>query len=206
MARGSWVPVELATIAAGLVALRFYRFPFLVAPVAVALWALSMDVAPWILGDPSPTWRLRRLVSVWFGLGTVVVAWAVDLRARGDFAFWLHLSGALAFWGGLTALDSDSEIARFVYCLINLGLIALGLFLQRRVYALFGGLGIALYLHHLAERVFADSLLYPFALSLIGLAAIGAGLLLHRHAAALQRALEGRLPSWLAALRPRHAR
>ncbi len=46
MARGSWVPVELATIAAGLVALRFYRFPFLVAPVAVALWAL-----PW-------TWRL----------------------------------------------------------------------------------------------------------------------------------------------------
>jgi hypothetical protein len=54
--------------------------------------------------------------------------------------------------------------------------------------------------------VFADSLLYPFALSLIGLAVIGAGLLLHRHATALQNVLEGRLPSWLAALRPRHAR
>jgi hypothetical protein len=206
MARGSWVPVELATIVAGLVGLRFYRFPFLVAPVAVALWALSMDVAPWILGDPSPDWRLRWLVSVGFGLGMVMVAWAVDLRSRGDLAFWLHLCGALAFWGGLTALDSESEIARFVYFLINIGLVGLGLFLQRRVYVLFGGLGIARYLHHLAERVFADSLLYPFVLSLIGLAAIGAGLLLHRHAAALERALQDRLPSWLAALRPPHAR
>jgi hypothetical protein len=206
MARGSWVPLELATIGAGLVALRCYRFPFLVAPVAVALWALSMDVAPWILGDPSPGWRLRRLVSVWFGLGTLIVAWAVDLRARGDFAFWLHLFGLLAFWGGLTALGSDSEIARFVYCLINIGLVGLGLFLQRRVYVLFGGLGIALYLHHLAERVFAASLFYPFALSMIGLAVIGAGLLLHRRAAALERALQDRLPSWLAAIRPPDAR
>jgi hypothetical protein len=205
-ARGSWAPVEIATIAAGLVALRFYRFPLLVAPVAVALWALSMDIAPWILGDPSPSWRLRKVVSVWFGVGTVIIGWAVDLRARGDFAFWLHLFGVLAFWGGTTALDSHSEIAKFIYCLINIGLVGLGLFLQRRAYALFGGLGIALYLHHLAERVFADSLLYPFALSLIGLAVIGAGLLLRRHSAALEQALHGRLPSWLAALRPRHAR
>ena len=204
--RSGWVPMELATILAGVVALRFYRFAFLVAPVAVALWALSMDVAPWILGEQTLTWDLRKLVSVWFGLGTVLVAWAVDLRARGDFAFWLHLFGLLAFWGGLTALDSDSEITRFVYCLINLGLVGLCLFLQRRAYALFGGLGIALYLHHLAERVFADSLLYPFALSLIGLAVIGAGLLLHRHATALERALQDRLPTWLAALRPPHAR
>ena len=59
---------------------------------------------------------------------------------------------------------------------------------------LFGGLGIAA-LHHLAERVFADSLLFPFALSLIGLAVIGAGLLLHRHATALERSLQDRLPN-----------
>ena len=92
MARGSGC-LELATIGAGLVALRSYRFPFLVAPVAVALWALSMDVAPWILGDPSPAGRCAGWSRVWFGLGTLIVAWAVDLRARGDFAFWLHLFG-----------------------------------------------------------------------------------------------------------------
>jgi hypothetical protein len=204
--RGGWVPMELATIAAGLTALRSYRFPFLLAPVAIALWLLAMDVTPWILGDPSPTWRLRKLVSLWFGLGMIIVAWTVDLRSRADFAFWLHLFGLLAFWGGLTAMDSDSELSRALYCLINVGLVALGLFLQRRVYALFGGLGVAGYLHHLAERVFRGSLLYPFALSIIGLAVIGAGLLLHRHGVALEQALQGRLPRALTALRPTHAR
>jgi hypothetical protein len=206
MARGGWVPMELATIVAGLIALRFYRFSFLIAPVAMALWLLSMDVAPWILGDPSPSWRLRRLVSVWFGLGTMIVAWTVDVRSRGDFAFWLHLFGLLAFWGGLTAMDSDSHLSKAFYCLINLGLIGLGLFLQRRAYALFGGLGVAVYLHDLAERVFGDSLLYPFALSMIGLAMIGAGLLLHRHGAALEQAIRSRLPRALTAFRPTHAR
>jgi hypothetical protein len=204
--RGGSVPLELATIAAGLVALRFYRFPFLIAPVAIALWLLSMDVAPWFLGDASPTWRLRRLVSLWFGLGMIVVAWTVDVRSRGGLAFWLHLFGLLAFWGGLTAMESDSELAKALYCLINVGLIGLGLFLQRRAYVLFGGLGVAIYLHHLAERVFQDSLLYPFALSMIGLALIGAGLLLHRHGAALERALQSRLPKSLTAFRPTHAR
>jgi hypothetical protein len=198
--------MELATIVAGLIALRFYRFPFLIAPVAMALWLLSMDVTPWILGDPSPSWRLRERVSVWFGLGMIIVAWTVDVRSRGDFAFWLHLFALLAFWGGLTAMESNSEISRAVYCLINVGLIGLGLFLQRRAYALFGGLGVAVYLHDLAERVFRDSLLYPIALSMIGLALIGAGLLLHRHGAALERALRSRLPRTLAAFRPTHAR
>ena len=205
-ARGGWVPMELATIVAGLIALRFYRFSFLIAPVAMALWLLSMDVAPWIFGDPSPSWQLRRLVSVWFGLGMIIVAWTVDVRSRGDLAFWLHLFALLAFWGGLTAMESISELSKAVYCLINVGLIGLGLFLQRRAYALFGGLGVAIYLHDLAERVFRDSLLYPFALSMIGLALIGAGLLLHRHGAALERALQNRLPRALTAFRPTHAR
>jgi hypothetical protein len=205
-ARGGLVPLELATIVAGLIALRFYRFPFLIAPIAMALWALSMDVAPWILGDPTPSWRLRQVVSVWFGLGMIIVAWTVDVRSRGDFAFWLHLFGMLAFWGGLTTMESDSELSRAVYCLINVGLIGLGLFLQRRVYLLFGGLGVAIYLHDLAERVFRDSLLYPFALSMIGLAIIGAGLILRRHGAALEQALQARLPKALAAFRPTHAR
>jgi hypothetical protein len=204
-ARGGWVPMELATIVAGLIALRFYRFPFLIAPIGMALWLLSMDVTSWFLGDPRPSWHLRKLVSVWFGLGMVVVAWMVDVRSRADFAFWLHLFALLAFWGGLTAMESNSHLSAAIYCLINVGLIGLGLFLQRRVHALFGGLGVAIYLHHLA-REFRDSLLYPLALSAIGLAVIGAGLLLHRHGPAIERSLRARLPKALAALRPTHAR
>jgi hypothetical protein len=204
--RASWLPMELATIAAALTALRFWRFPFLVAPLAFALWFMSMDLVPWVFGEGWDSWEQRKIVSLWFGLGMLVVAWVVDVRARGDFAFWLHLFGLMAFWGGLTLLESDSELARAGYCLINLGLIGLALFLERRAYAVFGAVGVGNYLHHLAYRVFADSLLYPFALSLIGLLIIGAGLLLYRRRAALEAALERRLPEAVQALRPAHAR
>ena len=60
-----------------------------------------------------------------------------------------------------------------MYCLINVALIGLSLFLMRRVYAVFGAHGRRpLYLGHLAAKVFADSLLFPFALSLIGVGII----------------------------------
>jgi hypothetical protein len=204
--KASWLPMELATIAAGVVALRFWRFPFLIAPIAFALWFMSMDLTPWVFGENWDSWEQRRIVSLWFGLAMLVVAWAVDVRARGDFAFWLHLFGLMAFWGGLTLLESQSELGKALYCLINLVLLLLALFLQRRAYAVFGALGIAAYLCHLAGQVFRDSLLYPFALSLIGVLVIGAGLWLHRREDAIERALRGSLPSGLRALRPAHAR
>ncbi len=204
--KASWLPMELATIAAGVVALHFWRFPFLIAPIAFALWFMSMDLTPWVFGEGWDSWDQRRIVSLWFGLAMLVVAWAVDVRARADFAFWLHLFGLLAFWGGLTLLDSQSELGKAFYCLINLVLLVLALFLQRRAYAVFGALGVAAYLCHLAGEVFRDSLLYPFALSLIGVLIIVAGLWLHRRQAALEQALAERLPPALEALRPAHAR
>jgi hypothetical protein len=33
-----------------------------------------------------------------------------------DFAFWCYLFGLMAFWGGLTAMESGSEPRRLVYC------------------------------------------------------------------------------------------
>lgn len=204
--KASWLPMEIAAIVAGCIALRFYRFPFLVAPIAVALWFMSMDLVPWIFGEDWGSWEQRKVVSLWLGLAMMVVAWIVDLRARGDFAFWLHLLGIAAFWGGLTMIDSDSELAKAFYCAINTVLLVLALFLQRRVYAVFGALGIAAYLSHLADDVFGDSLLYPFALSLIGLAIIGAGLLIYRRRGAMEAALGRTLPRALWSLRPAHAR
>jgi hypothetical protein len=79
-------------------------------------------------------------------------------------------------------------------------------FMGRRVYAVFGTLGIAFYLGHLADKVFKDSLLFPFALSLIGVAVIALGLYYHRNQAAIAAWMEARLPPALKALRPPHAR
>jgi hypothetical protein len=205
--KGSWLPMEIATVLAGIVALRFYRFPFIVAVIALALWFMSMDLTPWLFHDDDLAWSARKRVSMVFGLAVLSVAWIVDVKRepKQDLAFWLHLSGLLAFWGGLTLSDSSSELAKAFYCLINVGLILLSVFLMRRAYALFGALGVSLYLGYLAAEVFEDSLLFPFALSLIGVLVIAAGLVLHRHRGALSVWMAERLPKTLRKLRPPHA-
>ena len=76
----------------------------------------------------------------------------------------------------------------------------------RRVYAVFGTLGVAGYLGHLSYKVFEDSMMFPFALSLIGVGIIALGLLYHRNQAAIAAWVEANIPETLRKLRPAHAR
>lgn len=196
---GRWLMMELATLAAGAAVLWRWRLPFTVMPVAVTLWYLTMDLAPLLAGQPDVDWTLRKLVSLYAGLALIGLAFWVDLRSRRgpDFAFWLYLAGVLAFWGGLSLMRSDSEWSKLAYCGINLAMIAVGAVLSRRVFAVFGGLGVAGYLGYLAHGLFKDSLIFPFALTLLGLAVIGAGLWWQRHEQRLTVRLRARLPSAL---------
>ena len=108
-----------------MIALRFYPFPFIVVIAGVALWFMSMDLAPWIAGSDHADWEIRRRVSLWFGLGTLVIAWAVDWLRRGDFAFWLHLFGMLAFWGAVTSTSGGTTFDKALYCAMNVVLLFL---------------------------------------------------------------------------------
>ena len=204
----SWIYMDLGTVAAACVALRFYPFAFITAIMAVALWFLSMDLTPWIFHQQFFTWEMRCQVSAWFGLALMLVAWAVDLRrwVAGDIGFWLHLSGLAAFWGGLSVLDSDNQMSMALYCLLNIVLVLLSVFLMRRVYAVFGAIGIAGYLGDLADGIFADSLMFPFALSLIGIGFIVAGIFYLRHRHKIAQRLQAILPAAVQRLRPLHAR
>jgi hypothetical protein len=206
--KSSWLPLELGTIAASLVALVFFPFPFLVMPIAFALWFMSMDLTPWVAGAQSFTWDERAKVSMVFGALMLLAAWGVDLRRwrGGDYAFWLHLFGLMAFWGGLTEQHSGDEFGKAVYCAVNVALIFLSLYLMRRAYAVFGGIGVTLYLGYLADEVFKNSIMFPFALSAIGVLIIAAGLVFHRYGARISSALAKLLPPFLLQLRPAHAR
>jgi hypothetical protein len=200
--KGSFVFMELATIAAALLALWFYRFPFIVFIMAVALWFLSMDVVPWLTGRTSGNWDISLKVSIWFGLGILVAAVIVNLRQRGgDFAFWLYLFGVLTFWGAITWSPSGTALDKALYCALNVGFLIISAALSRRVFAVFGTIGIALYLGDLAGKIFADSMLFPFALSLIGVGIIALGLLYNRRQAAIGAWVEARLPEPVRRLR-----
>src|SRR5690606_2174342 len=124
---------------------------------------------------------------------------ASDPRDRQDFAFWLYLFGASVFWCGLRFRESDSELSKLGYALINVVLVVLGAASARRVFTVFGAIGVAGYVGYLSYEVFADSLLFPFVLTLLGLGFVALGIWWQRREARIHARLAGWLP---AALRP----
>lgn len=190
-----WFLMELATLAVATILLWRYRLPFLVMPVAVTLWYMGMDIVPFLF-DGDRSWELRKLVSMYFGLLFIGLAFWVDLRSRHaqDYAYWLYIFGVITFWGGLSLSSSDSELAKFGYFSINLAMIFVGAVLARRVFAVFGALGAAGYLGYLAHNVFRDSLLFPFALTAIGLGIIYLGILWQRNERTIGARLRALLP------------
>jgi hypothetical protein len=173
--KGGWVAMEVVTVIAGICAIRLVRFPFITFPIAFALWYLSMDLAPLFIGERSSFTDEREIVSLVFGGVLIWAAYFIDRRSNEDFAFWLYLFGLAAFWGGLSLLDVKSEAVKFLYCLINVGLLFLSVFLRRRVFAVFGSLGVFGYLGHLSYELFKDSLFFPFVLTFLGVLLIWFG-------------------------------
>ncbi len=190
-----WLYLELGTLAVGVVVAWRYRYPFLLMPIAVTLWYMSMDVAAMIMADQYD-FQFRAQFSMYFGMLMLLLAFWVDFRsaAKADYAFWLYIFGVLIFWGGMTAQESDSELSKFVYFCVNLCMIAVGVVLVRRVFVVFGALGACLYLGHLAWDVFEDSWLFPIVLTAIGLFIVYLGVLWQKHEKALTEKSRALLP------------
>lgn len=178
---GRWVWMELGTIAASLLALRFFPFPFLTAPLFFSAWFLSMDIAPFLFGKEL-SWEHKCWISLFFGLLLIGIAFITDRRNQKAFAFWSYLFGTLTFWGGLGCLVWDKgEIVLLIYALINFLLMCLSIVLRRVVLMVFGAIGLFAYLAHLTQNLFADSLLFPFILSFFGLTIIYLGILYQKN-------------------------
>lgn len=200
-----WLTLEFATLAAAVVMLRQYKLPFMVMPVAVTLWYISLDLCHLIMQTEGFDWQFTRDFSLVSGLFVCALAVWVDFRCRlatdaqdrQDFAFWLYLFGAVMFWAGLSLRHSDSEVSKAIYCLINLGLVFWGAAINRRVFTVLGGLGVAIYLGYLAGRVFQDSLAFTFVLSLLGLGVVALGVWWQRNEARLHERLARALPEAL---------
>jgi hypothetical protein len=184
---GSWIIIELATIASTFAALRKIKFSFLVMPAAIAIWFFSMDIAQIIFSSHQLSWETRSWVSVVVGMIFLVVGRILEKQSEGiDYQFWIYLAGLLSFWGGLTSLPSHGELGKLVYCVINLGLIAISLKLQRKTFAIFGAMGVFGYLGHLAWSVFKDSPLFPVALAFLGIMMIMATVVYQKNYIKLQ--------------------
>ena len=206
--KGSWLLMETATIAAGALAIWRRPFPFLTFPIAFALWFMSMDLTPMIFGKNEYSWDERKWISVMFGLAMLLAAYLWDLRThvRQDFAFWGYLFGLMAFWGGLSLMNSNNEVGKFIYFLINVILVVLSVLLRQRVFIVFGAVGVLGYLGHLSYTVFKDSLMFPVVLTIGGIGLIYLGVLYQRHRDAIGLYVHSQLPSGVRELIPPRAR
>lgn len=189
-----WVVLEVMTIGAALIAFTRVRHPFVLFPAGFAGWFMSMDLVR-VLGIGSSEGACA------IGFAMLAIAYAVDLRSTVDYAFWIHVFGMTSFWGGLSTMGSGDEFGKLIYALINGFLIVTGVFLHRRVFAVYGSFGVFYYLGHLSWTIFKDSFFFPIALTGLGIVFIAVGVRIDQ----LTRVLEGHLsalPAWLRALRP----
>lgn len=194
----NWIFMELGTLAVGAILIWCYRYPFMLMPIAVTLWYMSMDLTS-MIAQGSYSFELAAKVSMYFGIAMLVFAFWVDIRSRqsADYAFWLYLFAVITFWGGLTSLHSDNEFSKFIYLCINLLMILIGLGLNRKVFVVFGGLGVCIYVGYLAYQVFMDSYLFPVILTVIGMAVIVLGILWQKYEAKMTMVIRKRLPKAL---------
>jgi hypothetical protein len=155
---------------------------------------MSMDLTPLIYGEGYYEAEGYQWVSLVFGVAVLLGSFLVDRRTQEDYAFWGYLFGMFAFWGGLTMLEGGSELEWFFYGLINLGLVLLSVLLDRRVFIVFGSLGVFGYVGHLAWEIFEDSLIFPFVLSAVGLGIIGLGILYTRNKERVERGVLSIVP------------
>ncbi|MEC8080448.1 MAG: DUF2157 domain-containing protein [Pseudomonadota bacterium] len=190
-----WIYMEVATLVVGGLLAWKYKYPFMVMPIAVTLWYMSMDVVLMLAGDRS-AYELRALISMYVGLIMIILAFVVDLKAHkiADYAFWLYLFGVLTFWGGMSSQHSDDELSKFIYFSINLVMVGIGVLLMRRVFVVFGALGCCAYFGHLASSVFKDSWLFPMALVLIGLGIIALGVIWQKNEQNISMAARKKMP------------
>jgi hypothetical protein len=192
---GPWFPVQASAALASVLALRAFRIPFLVAPLAAAAWFAAQDAVPVVFGR-DPSWTQRALVSALSGLVILAAGLAVDRRTRGDLAFWLYLPGLLAFGGGLVTWTGASAATLVVFALLNAGLVLASLLLSRRGFAVAGALGLAAAAGRLADDLL-DPAALSFAMAALALALVGLGLLYHLQQARLAALLVARLPAAL---------
>ncbi len=201
-----WLTLEVGTIIAALIALYFIRFPFIMVPLLLALWFLTLDAVAILQGAEELSNRAYEWVSLLFGMGALITAYILDKRVYQDFAFWAYLIGLMATSGSLIGLMmvGTNEWLRLGYACINLLFLFLAILLNRQSFLVFGALGVFAYLCYLVYGVFHDSLLFPLVLSVLGVGVIYIGILYTKHQQTIQQALLWCLPEKIRKALPSH--
>jgi hypothetical protein len=198
---GLALSVELLTLAVALPTIYFVRSSVLSAVIYFILWSSSMTIAEIFahpaygsLGGLFSNYYLT--VSMVVGLGIIISAVVVDLKfgRTEDYSYWGYLFGVAAFWVSLSLFDSGSEFGKFLYFLINQGLMVASILLRRTVFLWAGAVGSIWYIGYVLYSFFSGSILFPIVLIILGLAVIICGIKYRRHQPVIEAYFAAFLP------------
>ena len=197
---GPAFPSAAVAVVAAIVALRAFRAPILSAVVVGAVWFLVMLAAPLVFGA-GPSWSQRALLSALLGVVVLGAGVALDGRTRRDHAGWLYLSGLVAFCGAFATVRLESTLALALEAAVDAALVFAAVALRRKVFAIFGALGLASVLGQILA-VSVDDAFLPLAFGAVGVAAAAGAFGYLRLAPALEVAAAALLPDGLRRLLP----
>ena len=197
--------IAAATLLAGLGAIKLRPFAFMAVPPILGFTACWMLVVE-ILNGGDAGERVMSPQLMLAGFFVMTVGFVVDRRTKEDFAFWLYGLGLAHFWFGMigqlfSGPGEAGELAWGIFAFVNLLLFDVSILLQRKVFMVGGAVGIMAYLGHLGFETFEDVLLFPFALTFVGLAIMGAAVLYRKNEEKLEQLVMNALPegfkAWL---------
>jgi hypothetical protein len=189
--------IELGAIIASVLALRYYKFPFLVFPLASSLWWLVIHY--FLLNfDNKINSTDEKIVSCIIGLITLIISYFVDRKYKEfDFAFWGYLVGIISIWGVLI-----SDFLEFYYLVLNIFFMIISIYLRRKVFFAFGVIGAFGQLAHSFYVIFKGSFMLPLAVAIIGFLIIFLGIKYQRNRQKIEAFVENLFPRFLLKWRP----
>ena len=191
-----WLPVDLATILAALVALRQVRFGVLALPIAVAVSAAAVHGLSLVL-VPDLANQLAPALTMLLAVVLLSIGYAADRRAGfdEDYAAWFYAAGLV--WTAtsiLTFFGRSAGIAAHSMLFVSVLFAIAALKLRRKLFLVAATLGFLGYLGYLTFDVFKKTLGYPVLLATSGLVIILLAVWFQRRFPEFQQRMETRAP------------
>ncbi|MBA4072905.1 MAG: hypothetical protein C0497_13855 [Gemmatimonas sp.] len=171
--QGQPLAIELAAVAAVLLAMRTMAFaPFMIPIAVVGVTLPERLLREWAPGPgidgAGMGWRWVMVASV-----LAAAAYLIDRRQRGeDYGYWLWISVAVATWWGCMMLFQFDRSLRWFLAPASLLVITASVILRRRVLLVVGLFGVFGFLAWLAFDVFKLTTAFPLVLATIGISII----------------------------------
>ncbi|HET7373319.1 MAG TPA: monovalent cation/H(+) antiporter subunit G [Gemmatimonadaceae bacterium] len=169
-----WLPIDLTTILAALIALRRVRYGVLALPLAIATAAIGIHGISLVF-DLDVANELGPRLAMLLAVALLSIGYALDRRVTDgeDYAIWFYAAGLVSTAAAILGfLDRSTAVAAHSMLLLSVLFAVAALQMRRKLFLAAAAIGFLGYLAYLTFDVFRKTLGYPILLATSGLVII----------------------------------